>query len=147
LKSSSNSIIINQIITTSFQINQLFIPRTNSTIPPIPQLLYVKMFSKTFIATLLASTAVATPIVARTSNKAFKLISFAFGPGSPIQGSDIVAYNGGLWIGKNTTSYCPENIDCPGKHDQLPFYENQDLIDEQPALRPHSSTVTTRMSE
>ncbi|PQE21324.1 binding protein [Rutstroemia sp. NJR-2017a WRK4] len=86
------------------------------------------MFSKTLIATLLASTAVATPIAARTSNNAFKLISFAFGPNSPLQGLDIVAYNGGLWIGKNTTSYCPEGIDCPaGTETSFVYSDNKNV--------------------
>ncbi|KAM3081288.1 hypothetical protein ACMFMG_005243 [Clarireedia jacksonii] len=71
------------------------------------------MLSKTFIATLLASTAAASPIVANAGSSTFKLISLAQGPGSPFQGLEIVAHNGALWIGKTTTAYCPLKDNCP----------------------------------
>ncbi|KAF7914131.1 uncharacterized protein EAF01_000541 [Botrytis porri] len=72
------------------------------------------MFSKTFIATLLASSAAASPIVsARAAGDAFGLISIR--SGSDIQNQAITASGGRLWIGKETASYCPDTVvtDCP----------------------------------
>ncbi|QSZ32588.1 hypothetical protein DSL72_002167 [Monilinia vaccinii-corymbosi] len=70
------------------------------------------MFSKTFIATLLASTAAASPLVsARAEGNAFGLISIR--SGSDLQARAINAAEGGLWIGKNTTTYCPLTSGCP----------------------------------
>ncbi|KAM3077529.1 hypothetical protein ACMFMG_006867 [Clarireedia jacksonii] len=64
------------------------------------------MFSKAVIATLLASTAAATPIAARDASNAFGLI--AIRSGSDLQYKTINANGGRLWIGKETASYCPE---------------------------------------
>ncbi|KAF7852779.1 hypothetical protein EAF04_010898 [Stromatinia cepivora] len=70
------------------------------------------MFSKTFIATLLASSAAASPIVsARAAGNAFGLI--AIRSGSDLQNQAINAFDGGLWIGKETSSYCPLAAGCP----------------------------------
>ena len=72
------------------------------------------MFSKTFIATLLASSAAATPIVsARDASDAFGLISIR--SGTDLQNQAIVANGGRLYIGKETSSYCPLATGCPGK--------------------------------
>ncbi|TGO44033.1 hypothetical protein BCON_0636g00030 [Botryotinia convoluta] len=70
------------------------------------------MFSKTFIATLLASSAAATPIVsARADSNAFGLISIR--SGTDLQNQAITASGGRLWIGKDTASYCPLSTGCP----------------------------------
>ncbi|MBY8978546.1 hypothetical protein KHP62_22365, partial [Rhodobacteraceae bacterium NNCM2] len=70
------------------------------------------MFSKTFIATLLASSAAATPIVsARAASDAFGLISIR--SGTDLQNQAIVANGGRLYIGKETSSYCPLATGCP----------------------------------
>jgi hypothetical protein len=73
------------------------------------------MFSKAFIATLLAGSAAATPIVARSTG-AFGLV--ALKTGTELQFASIVANGGQLWIGKKTASYCPESVGdaCPGKY-------------------------------
>ncbi|ESZ91745.1 hypothetical protein SBOR_7852 [Sclerotinia borealis F-4128] len=74
------------------------------------------MFSKTIIATLLASTAAASPIVsARAAGDKFGLISIR--SGTDLQNQAIVAYQGGLWIGKDTSSYCPLAEGCPAGTD------------------------------
>ncbi|TGO63832.1 hypothetical protein BOTNAR_0095g00300 [Botryotinia narcissicola] len=72
------------------------------------------MFSKAFIATLLASSAAATPIVsARAASDAFGLISIR--SGTNLQNQAITASGGRLWIGKDTSSYCPDTVvsNCP----------------------------------
>ncbi|TGO10804.1 hypothetical protein BTUL_0125g00180 [Botrytis tulipae] len=70
------------------------------------------MFSKTFIATLLASSAAATPIVsARAASDAFGLISIR--SGTDLQNQAITASGGRLYIGKKTSSYCPLEAGCP----------------------------------
>ncbi|TGO14329.1 hypothetical protein BPAE_0657g00020 [Botrytis paeoniae] len=71
------------------------------------------MFSKTFIATLLASSAAATPIVsARAASNAFSLVSIR--SGTDLQNQAITASGGRLWIGKDTASYCPSTVtSCP----------------------------------
>jgi len=70
------------------------------------------MFSKAFVATLLAGTAAATPIAERSTG-AFGLV--ALKTGSDLQFASIVANGGQLWIGKETASYCPESVGaaCP----------------------------------
>lgn len=102
-----------QHITSSYQATkytnttlQFNVIHTNSTI--------INMFSKTFIATLLASSAAATPIVsARAASDAFGLISIR--SGTDLQNQAIVANGGRLYIGKETSSYCPLATGCPGK--------------------------------
>ncbi|KAF5870629.1 uncharacterized protein Bfra_009176 [Botrytis fragariae] len=72
------------------------------------------MFSKTFIATLLAGSAAATPIIsARADSNAFGLISIR--SGTDLQNQAITASGGRLWIGKDTSSYCPDTVvtSCP----------------------------------
>ncbi|KAF7945582.1 hypothetical protein EAE96_010349 [Botrytis aclada] len=70
------------------------------------------MFSKAFIATLLAGSAAATPIVsARAASNAFGLISIR--SGTDLQNQAITASGGRLWIGKETSSYCPLETGCP----------------------------------
>lgn len=72
------------------------------------------MLSKTFIATLFASTAAASPIVSsRAADQAFGLISIR--SGTDLQNQAIHAAEGRLWIGKDTASYCPLSTGCPGK--------------------------------
>ncbi|KAJ8061415.1 hypothetical protein OCU04_009236 [Sclerotinia nivalis] len=85
------------------------------------------MFSKTFIATLLASSAAATPIVsARSAGNAFGLI--AIRSGSNLQNQAINAFEGGLWIGKETSTYCPLASGCPaGKWTN--FVAGEDTLD------------------
>ncbi|APA13320.1 hypothetical protein SS1G_08110 [Sclerotinia sclerotiorum 1980 UF-70] len=73
------------------------------------------MFSKTFIAALFASSAVASPVAARSASDAFGLISIR--SGSNLQNQAINAFQGGLWIGKEPSSYCPLTEGCPdGKY-------------------------------
>ncbi|KAI9639981.1 hypothetical protein NHQ30_011650 [Ciborinia camelliae] len=66
------------------------------------------MFSKIFFATLLA-----TPLVSACGGaaEAFGLISIQ--SGSRLQAQSINAVDGHLWIGKNTSSYCPLKSGCP----------------------------------
>ncbi|TGO64929.1 hypothetical protein BOTNAR_0083g00120 [Botryotinia narcissicola] len=64
------------------------------------------MFSKTLIATLLASTVAASPIAASTANTTYTLRTFPLGAGSIFRGLEISAVDGYLWVGKST----------PGKH-------------------------------
>ncbi|KAF5869230.1 uncharacterized protein Bfra_011773 [Botrytis fragariae] len=60
------------------------------------------MFSKTIIATLLASTVAASPIVARTADTTYTLRTFPTGAGSIFRGLEITADSGYLWVGKPT---------------------------------------------
>ncbi|TEY57553.1 hypothetical protein BOTCAL_0214g00160 [Botryotinia calthae] len=71
------------------------------------------MFSKTIIATLLASTVAASPIAARSSDATYTLRTFPTGAGSIFRGLEITADNGYLWVGKQTT---------PGKHKYISTY-------------------------
>ncbi|KAM0130146.1 hypothetical protein ACHAO1_008119 [Botrytis cinerea] len=71
------------------------------------------MFSKTIIATLLASTIAASPIAASTSDATYILRTFPTGAGSIFRGLEITADNGYLWVGKQTT---------PGKHKHISMY-------------------------
>ncbi|THV54726.1 hypothetical protein BGAL_0021g00290 [Botrytis galanthina] len=64
------------------------------------------MFSKTLIATLLASTVAASPIAASTASNTYTLRTFPLGAGSIFRGLEISAVDGYLWVGKST----------PGKH-------------------------------
>lgn len=73
------------------------------TILLVQQLPYIKMFSKTIIATLLASTVAASPIAASTSDATYILRTFPTGAGSIFRGLEITADNGYLWVGKQTT--------------------------------------------
>ncbi|CAD6451142.1 e1fc85cf-5ef4-4346-a26b-94f37f8592a4 [Sclerotinia trifoliorum] len=74
------------------------------------------MFSKTFIAALLAGSAAASPIVAaRSTSGSFGLVSIR--SGTDLQSQAINAFQGGLWIGKEPSSYCPFTEGCPdGKY-------------------------------
>ncbi|KAF7934012.1 uncharacterized protein EAE97_008373 [Botrytis byssoidea] len=86
------------------------------------------MFSKTFIATLLASSAAATPIVsARAASDAFGLISIR--SGTDLQNQAITANGGRLYIGKETSSYCPESVGsaCP-KGNSTTFVSNGNTL-------------------
>ncbi|KAB8292394.1 hypothetical protein EYC80_008129 [Monilinia laxa] len=69
------------------------------------------MFSKAFIATLLASTVAASPVVARADGDAFSLLSIR--SGTDLQNQVITANGGALWIGKETSSSCPLDTGCP----------------------------------
>ncbi|KAF7882033.1 uncharacterized protein EAF01_011813 [Botrytis porri] len=60
------------------------------------------MFSKTFIATLLASAVAASPIAASTADTPYTLRTFPTGAGSIFRGLEINADNGYLWVGKPT---------------------------------------------
>ncbi|TGO62377.1 hypothetical protein BCON_0020g00500 [Botryotinia convoluta] len=71
------------------------------------------MFSKTFITTLLASTAAASSVVASTVDTTYTLRTFPTGAGSNFRGLEITADNGYLWVGKQTT---------PGKHKHVSVY-------------------------
>jgi hypothetical protein len=71
------------------------------------------MFSKTFIATLLASTAAAIPIAACPAQPTYKLRTFPTGAGSIFRGLDITTDNGYLWVGKQNT---------PGKYKHIFMY-------------------------
>ncbi|PQE06871.1 hypothetical protein CJF31_00010976 [Rutstroemia sp. NJR-2017a BVV2] len=79
------------------------------------------MFSKTFIATLLASTAAAIPIDAcpaapvpapapAPAQPTYKLLTFPTGAGSIFRGLEITTDNNSLWVGKSNT---------PGKHKHI----------------------------
>ncbi|PQE32247.1 hypothetical protein CJF32_00000995 [Rutstroemia sp. NJR-2017a WRK4] len=82
------------------------------------------MFSKTFIATLLASTAAAIPIdgcpsapvttpATTPAQATYKLLTFPTGAGSIFRGLEITTDNGYLWVGKPNTQ---------GKHKHIPIY-------------------------
>ncbi|KAA8564262.1 hypothetical protein MFRU_043g00520 [Monilinia fructicola] len=60
------------------------------------------MFSKAFIATLLASTVAASPVVARADGEAFSLLSIR--SGTDLQNQVITANGGALWIGKESSA-------------------------------------------
>ncbi|KAF7916210.1 uncharacterized protein EAE98_010795 [Botrytis deweyae] len=60
------------------------------------------MFSKTLIATLLASTVAASPIAASTASTTYTLRTFPTGAGSIFRGLEISADSGFLWVGKPT---------------------------------------------
>ncbi|PQE04386.1 hypothetical protein CJF31_00010326 [Rutstroemia sp. NJR-2017a BVV2] len=68
------------------------------------------MFSKTLIAALLASTAVATPIASCTGERTYQLRTFGTGAGSIFQGKAIIECDGYLCV--NVTMY---TADCPTK--------------------------------
>ncbi|KAF7941604.1 uncharacterized protein EAE97_006441 [Botrytis byssoidea] len=59
------------------------------------------MFSKTLIATILASTVAASPIAASTASTTYTLRTFPLGAGSIFRGLEISAVDGWLWVGKS----------------------------------------------
>jgi hypothetical protein len=78
------------------------------------------MFSKAFIATLLASTAAAIPIDASSAAPAttpaqttYKLLTFPTGAGSIFRGLEITTDNQYLWVGKPNTQ---------GKHKHISMH-------------------------
>ncbi|KAF7949983.1 hypothetical protein EAE96_007288 [Botrytis aclada] len=76
------------------------------------------MFSKTLIATLLASTAAASPIAARTADTTYTLRTFPTGAGSTFRGLEISAVDGSLWVGKSAPaiqfSFDNGHVNIPG---------------------------------
>lgn len=71
------------------------------------------MRSATFITAALASTASAVAIPARATAESFTLISID--SGSSIQNAAISASDYAFWIGRGTTSSCPDSVgtSCP----------------------------------
>jgi hypothetical protein len=70
------------------------------------------MYTKAFLATALACVAAAVPVTQRAETSTFTLLSIH--SGSDVQNQDINANGQRFWIGKPTSTYCPEAAgSCP----------------------------------
>jgi len=80
------------------------------------------MFTKTILASALASFAATAPLTQRAEDTSFTLLSIH--SGSDVQNQAIAANGQRFWIGKETSTYCPVGSSCPANTDVTALVSN-----------------------
>ena len=81
-----------------------------------------KMYTKSLLTATLAGLAAAVPVIQRAEDSSFNII--AIHSGTNVQNQAINANGQRFWIGKPTSTYCPETISCPSNTDVTAFAYN-----------------------
>lgn len=82
----------------------------------------IQMYTKSLLTATLAGLAAAVPVTQRAEDSSFNV--FAIHSGTNVQNQAINANSQRFWIGKPTSTYCPETISCPSNTDVTAFAYN-----------------------